>query len=68
MAGEISASPSSGLWSSFHSTLALAARGPGTPQRQQMLAHEPAERGEVGNNGALVELKTQFTELDLLME
>ena len=33
-----------------------------------MLAHEPAERGEVGNNGALVELKTQFTELDLLME
>lgn len=66
-ASENSLSPSSGLWSSFHSSLTQAARGPGTPQRQQVLPHEPVERGDVGCT-SLVEFKNQFTELDLLME
>ena len=66
------ASASSGLWSSFHSTLAQAARGPGTPLRQQqLLSPEPAERGE-GRSAAggdlMEEFRTQLTELDLLME
>lgn len=59
-------SPSGGLWSSFHSSLAQSVRGPGTPQRQQETAAR-AESSAAAKN-LLEEFKTKFTELDLLME
>ena len=63
------ASPSSGLWSSFHSSLTQVARGPGTPQRQQLMSREVTEVDETTvGRGTLVDMKTQFTELDLLVE
>lgn len=57
-------SPSSGVWSSFHSSLAQAVRGPGTPLRQLAAGLEPAEE----EMGRAVDMKSQFTELDLLIE
>ena len=71
--GVMTASPSGGLWSSFHSSLTQVARGPGTPQRQQVVSREVSrevtevDEATVGR-GALVDMKTQFTELDLLVE
>ena len=56
----------SGLWSSFHSSLAQAVRGPGTPLRQQPAATQ--ESSDEPAAGRAVDLTRQFTELDLLIE
>jgi hypothetical protein len=58
-------SSGSGLWSSFHSSLAQAVRGPGTPQRQQMTGQDTSDEL---TSGRAVDLAGQFTELDLLIE
>lgn len=55
----------SGLWSSFHSSLAQVVRGPGTPQRQLMASHELSDEPRSGRG---VDMAGQFTELDLLIE
>ena len=59
------AAETSGLWSSFHSSLTQAVRGPGTPQRQQLVTQEPLNETE---GGRAVDMSQQFTELDLLIE
>lgn len=59
--------PNGGPWSSFHSSITLSARGPGTPIRQQEPQQSiiPQSQGQLN---ALVEMKERFTELDLLIE
>ena len=61
--------PNGGPWSSFHSSITLSARGPGTPIRQsepQLQSTIPPSQAQAKN--ALIEMKERFTELDLLIE
>ena len=56
----LSASP----WSSFHSSITLSARGPGTPVRQsERTATKQDFSGTITSD-----LQQRFTELDLLIE
>ena len=60
--------PNGGPWSSFHSSITLSARGPGTPIRQpepQLQSTIPLSQAQAN---ALIEMKERFTELDLLIE
>ena len=63
----VMASEVGGLWSSFHSSLAQAVRGPGTPQRQPLTGQKLVETRDEGVVKS-VTMSTQFTELDLLLE
>ncbi len=55
------ASPSP--WSSFHSSITLSARGPGTPVRQSETRVKDGLSETIASD-----LQQRFTELDLLLE
>ena len=56
----------SGLWSSFHSSLTgIIVRGPGTPQKQTSGEQDSVDEVTTSHQ---VDLTQQFTELDLLIE
>lgn len=59
--------PTGGPWSSFHSSITLSARGPGTPIRQQEPQQSIAPPSQ-HQATAWDEMKKRFTELDLLIE
>ena len=62
-------SPSSSPWSSFHSSLTLVPRGPGTPVRHQEAHNSSPKRSPAsGPPSTVVEFQNHFTELDLLLE
>ena len=67
-------SASSSPWSSFHSSLTLVARGPGTPVRRHPHSHSESlsspksSPSRSGAPSAVVEFQDHFTELDLLLE
>ena len=58
---------SSSPWSTFHSSLTLVARGPGTPIRHQEAYLSP-KQSPSGPPSTVVEFQNHFTELDLLLE
>ncbi len=57
-------SPSAGPWSSFHSSITLSARGPGTLVRQS----ETTTTKQDFSGTIASDLQQRFTELDLLIE
>ena len=67
-------SATSSPWSSFHSSLTLVARGPGTPVRRTPHSHSEALSSPKSSPSrssapsAVVEFQNHFTELDLLLE
>ena len=60
-------SPSSSPWSSFHSSIKLAARGPGTPVRHHDVS-QSSPKSPGGPPSTVVEFQEHMTELDLLLE